>query len=491
MKKTSIALSLITLSIGAFANINVTALDIYKNRTFINQELNINETSVDLIGKVRFEDIRFLNNSGCKISKVSVISNNYSSDETSSKINEYKQKIAFKTNEITSIKNIIQNLSSIKFEKNAVNLKNIKEVSLYTQKEIERNYNLIYTLQIELTKYNQELNKLTNKKNSNIYSKLNYNASCTNSSKLLITYPVYNVAKNSFYEINANSKQKNIEIKNKSFITQNSGYDFKDIDINMYTYNYSNAINPQVFRAKYLDIRQEKIVKNMYDNTVSMEMAPKKMMKSSRVSAVSTAPTFSYNETTTKAFFKASHINLISGTKNAVTFSNDSYKVKNKIEIDGYSSSNAFYKIDFKSDKLYSRQNTKLYLDGTFIGQSYIQEIKKDKNTSFYLGIDSFIDVKKELTKDMKEKPFFSMSKLKTEKVWKYTIANNSKEKKSITLLEQVPVSKHEDIKVKLISNIKYTKKEDNGKISYDIILKANEKFSFDFGYIVEKPYKK
>ena len=477
-----------TLSTGAYANIDVKSLDIYKNRTFINQYLDTEKNSVDLIGKVNFEDIRFLNTVDCNIDNISVISNNYSNDALSSKIKEYKQNIAFKTNEITSIKNIIQNLSSIKFEKDAVNLKNIKEVSSYTQKEIEKNYNLIYKLQLELTKYNQELNELTNKKNSNVYSKLNYNATCKNGSNLTVSYPTFNVSKSSFYEINANSKDKNVEIKNKSFITQNSGYDFKNIDINMYTYNYSNAVNPQIFRAKYLDIIKPKVVSNTYAqaDSIAMEMAPKKMMKSS-----ATAPTFSYNETTTKAFFKASHINLISGVKNAVTFSIDKYKTNNQIEIDGYSSSNAFYKVDFKSDKLYSTQNTKLYLDGTYIGQSYIGEIKKDKETSLYLGIDSFIDVKKDLIKDMKEKPFFSMSKLKTEKLWKYTIINNSKEEKNITLVERLPISKHEDIKVKLISKVKYTKKEDNGKISYDIKLKPNEKFSFDFGYTIEKPYKK
>lgn len=477
-----------TLSTSVYANIDVKSLDIYKNRTFINQQLDTNKNSVDLIGKVRFEDIRFLNNGECKVSNISVISNNYSSDSLSSKIEEYKQKIAFKTNEITSVKNVIQNLSSIKFEKDAVNLKNIKEVSTYTKKEIEVNYNLVYKLQLELTKYNQELKELTNKKNSNVYSKLNYDASCQNNSNLVVSYPTFNISKNSFYEINTSSKDKKVEIKNKSFITQSSGYDFKNIDINMYTYNYSNAVNPQIFRPQYLDIVKPRIMKKTYAqaDAVVMEMSAPKMMKSSRV-----APIFSYNETTTKAFFKASHIDLNSGIKNAVTFSNDSYEAKNLIEIDGYSSSNAFYKVDFKSDKLYSTQNTKLYLDGIYIGQSYIGEIKKDKNTSLYLGIDSFIDVKKDLIKDMKEKPFFSMSKLRTEKLWKYTITNNGKEEKTITLVERLPVSKHEDIKVELISNTNYTKKEDNGKISYDIKLKANDKFSFDFGYIIEKPYKK
>lgn len=488
MKKINIVVSSIVLSTVSFANINVQSLNIYKNKTFINQELDTSLNSVDLIGKVRFEDIRFLNNDNCKVSNVSVLSENYSSDTLSSKIEEYKQKIAFKTNEITSVQNILQHLSSIKFEKDAVNLKNIKEVSTYAQKEIEGNYNLLYKLQLELTKYKQELKDLTNKKNSSVYSKLNYDATCTSSSKLLVSYPTFNIGKNSFYEINVNSKEKNLEIKNKSFITQSSGYDFKNIDINLYTYNYSNAVKPQVFRPKYLDVKQAILRKSIQADATMMEMSAPKMMKSNSVRAV---PTFSYNETTTKAFFKASHIDLLSGVNNAVTFSNDKFKTKSKIEIDGYSSSNAFYKVDFKSDKLYSTQNTKLYLDGTYVGQSYINQIKKDTDTSLYLGSDSFIDVKKDLVKDMKEKPFFSMSKIKTEKSWKYTISNNSNEEKKITLVERIPVSKHEDIKVELISNTNYTKKEDNGKVSYDIILKPSSKITLDFGYIVEKPYKK
>ena len=488
MKKLNILMSSIVLSVVSHANINVQSLDIYKNRTFINQELNTAVSSVDLIGKVRFEDIRFLNNGECKVSNVSVISENYSSDTLSSKIQEYKQKIAFKTNEITSVKNILEHLSSIKFEKEAVNLKNIKEVSTYTQKEIEANYNLIYKLQLELTKYNQELSQLTNKKNTSVYSKLNYNAICSNDSKLLVSYPTYNINKNSFYEINVNSKAKTLELKNKSFLTQSSGFDFENININLYTYNYSNAVKPQVFRANYLDIKKPVLRKKVQADVAMMEMAAPQMMKSNSVRAV---PSFSYNETTTKAFFKASNIDLKSGVKNAVTFSNDKFKTKSKIEIDAYSTSNAFYKVNFKSDKLYSTQNTKLYLDGTFVGQSYIKEIKKDKDTSLYLGLDSFIDVKKDLIKDMKEEPFFSMSKIKTEKSWKYTITNNSNEEKTITLVERIPVSKHEDIKVSLISNTNYTKKEDNGKISYDIVLKPGSKTTFDFGYIVEKPYKK
>lgn len=490
MKKINSLLIVSLLSTGVYANIDIKSLDIYKNRTFVNQELDLSKNSVDLIGTVRFEDIRFIKNSNCSISNVEVIPNNYSNDSLSLEIKSYAQKIAFKKNEIASINKTSEFLTNIKFEKDAVNLKNIKDVSSYARLQILENSNLVYTLQKELQELYEKQKELTNKKSSNSFSKLNYDASCKTQGNVKVTYPIYNVLQNGFYEIDVDSKNSNINIKNKSFLTQSSGYDFNNIDINMYTYNYSNTINPQTFRPEYLDIIKKPQISYSEVSSVQMDMQPRKerLMKSK---SLASGPSFSYNETSIKAFFKASNISLLSGVKNSVTFSNDKYKTTNKIEIDGFSSSKAFYKVDFKSTKLYSNKLTKLYLDSNYIGNSYSGEIKKDKKSSIYLGVDSFVDIKKDLVKDMKEEPFFSVSKLKTEKLWKYTITNNSNITKKITVIERLPISKHEDIKIELNLKTKYTRKEDNGKISYDITLKANEKISFDYGYTIEKPYKK
>merc|ERR1711879_474363 len=109
---------------------------------------------------------------------------------------------------------------------------------------------------------------------------------------------------------------------------------------------------------------------------------------------------------------------LLSGKKTEVIFAKDKYEAEDSLEIDGYSSSQAFYKVDFQSKKLYGVLNAKLYLNNVYIGQTNLKEIKKDKKSSIYFGTNRFIDVKKELVKDMKEEPFFSLNKLKTQKEW-------------------------------------------------------------------------
>ena len=487
MKKSLYLVSLLGLGVSLSANVNVKALDIYKNKTFVKQQLSSFDNSVDLIGNVRFEDIRFEVLGQCEVSNSSINSNNYSNDSLSSAIQEQKQKIAFKQNEINSLNTISNALISIKFEKQAVNLENIKSVTAYTKEQLQQNNNQVFKLNKELKKLQDELKALTTKKNSNKYSSLDYKASCSKDSKLFVSYPVYNIKTNSFYDINVNSKDKKIDIKNSSFITQSSGYDFKNIDINFYTYNYTNQIKPNPFYPEYLDIYEAQPMAMIQADEMMMERAIVKKAKS--FGAVK--PTYSYNETTTKSFFKASNITLNSGNKTAVVFANESYTMKDSIEIDGFASSKPFYKVDFKSNKLFGALNSKLYLDSVFIGNSYQNEIKKDKDSFIYLGEDRFIDVKKELLKDMKEEPLFSINKIKTEKLWKYTITNNHKSKKTITLVQRLPISKHEDIKVKLISKTKYSKKEANGKISYDLTLNPNETKVLEFGYEVTKPYKK
>jgi len=484
MKKAILLSSVVVLSCTSFASVNVSSLDIYKNKTFINQEIKTLENSVDLVGNVRFEDLRFKVFGNCKVSNTNIEANNYANDDITKNIDELKDKIAFKQNQINAIKSSISHLENISFSNEAVNLQNIKDVSSYAQTQIEQKQNKVFKEEKNLKKLNEQLTKLVSKKNTSKYSKLKYMATCDANSRLFVSYPTTTISKNSFYEVNANSKSENLEIKNTAFITQRSGHDFKDIDINLYSYNFTNSLNPVFFRPKYLR-DQAPIMYEMQADAMPIV----KMAKSFSAKAVRKAPTYSYNETATKSFFKASNISLKSGVKTDVTFAKDAYKAKDSIEIDGFGYSKPFYKVSFKADKLYGVQNSKLYLDGIFVGNYYQKEMKKGKENSIYFGEDRLIDVKKELIKEMNEKPFFSISKIKTQKLWKYTIVNKHNVEKTVSLVERLPISTHEDIKVKLISNTNYTKKEDNtGKISYDFVLKPNETKVIDFGYEVEKP---
>lgn len=477
---------LIVFSTYIFANIDIKGIDIFTNRTFVNQYINLDNTKVDLVGEPRLEDLRFNLIDGCKVLDSSIIKKDFKSDNLTINIEKLKDKISNKNNSVKALKSNISYLERTSIS-TISNSKSLENTSKFLKKEILDNHNEIYLISKKLKKDNEELKNLIKKRSNNKFSQLEYKITCKTNKSIEITYPIYNISRNGFYEIDYDSLDKKISIKNSSFITQSTGSDFKNIDINLYTYNYINQLKPNIFRPKYLDVFKAPLISYMQAD----EMVMSKAVSSRAVLRKSKAPSFSYVEDTTRSFFKASNINLISGKKTQVVFAKDKYEAKNSLEVDGYSLSQTFYKVDFKSKRLYGVLHSKLYLDGTYIGRGAINALKKDKKSSIYFGTNRFIDVKKELIKDMKEKPFFSMNKLKTQKIWKYTITNNHKKAQKITLLERLPISKHEDIVVKLIGKTKESKVDTNGKVYFDFELKANEIKVIEFGYEVQKPNKK
>ncbi|WP_320033454.1 DUF4139 domain-containing protein [Halarcobacter sp.] len=464
-----------------FANNSIKSLDIFKNKSFVNQSLDSNKNSLNLLGVVSLENIRFLMDSSCKVNSFDIEIEDYENDKLSTDINNLEEKINKKENEIKALNSNISfleksNLSSLK------DLKVLEKTSSYITEQILKDYNKIYSLENQIKKDKEELQELNKKRINSKYTKLNYDIACKD--KVIVNYPIYTLKKQALYDINYDTDKKNLELKNQLYITQSSGMDLKDIDINLYTYNYINQIKPYNFVPEYLDLEPKQEI--AYAKAMN-DMQPV-MMKSARVLK---KPTFEYLEDNTKSFFKASHIDLISGKENKVLFANDIYKADDILEIDGYSQSQAFFKVNFKSKKLYGISNANLYLDGTYVGKSNLDEIKKDKDSSIYFSTNRFIDIEKKLLKDLKEEPFFSVNKIKTEKIWEYKITNNSNVAQKIVLLERVPVSKHEDIKVKLIGKSKETKLEKNGKIYFEFNLEPKETKEINFGYEIEKPNKK
>jgi hypothetical protein len=477
-----LTIATVLLTNFAYANMNIKSLNIFKNNTFITQELNLKAKNTELLGKVNVEDIKFITNEKCLVDNIVVNTNENTTKKLNAKIVKAKEKIAYKVNEIKSIKATLSQLKNIRFTGDAVKLKNIKGVSFYVKQEVKKNHNLLYKYDLDVKLYKDNLEKLLETQKTNIYSVLEYTASCEVNATLNINYPIANVEKVLSYEIDANTDDKTINIKNQAYITQNLGHDLKDIEVNMYNYHYSNLIHPDVFSPIYLD---EKVIsrKLAYGSSKKRIVIDVPTMKKT---------TMHYNEAKTRAYSSVSNVSLLSGNKTAIVFSNDTYAMKDKIEIDAFTKSQAFYRVDFTSNRLYmDNQKAKLYLDSEYIGEKNISKIQKDKNTRIYFGIDNLVSVSKELTKDIKEEPFFSMSTLKTQKVWNYTIENKHANMQNISFIQRLPVSKNEKIIVELNSEEKFLTKEANGKINYEFSLDANQSKVIEYGYTITRPYKK
>lgn len=130
----------------------------------------------------------------------------------------------------------------------------------------------------------------------------------------------------------------------------------------------------------------------------------------------------------------------------------------------------------------------KIYLDQSYIGERYIKTIKKDQKNTLFFGADQNINIKKTVIKDFQEKQFLNKDRTITTKIFKYEITNNHAQKADIELIERSPVSKKEEIKIKIISKPKYTKIEPNGKTMWKFTLEPKKKKIIEFGYEIDKP---
>ena len=90
MKKTILLASLLgSLS----ANIDVQSLDMFVNKTFVNQKIDISKKSVDLLANVNFEEVKFKLPNSCFLNNSALEHLSFKNDKLSKQIEEIKDKI--------------------------------------------------------------------------------------------------------------------------------------------------------------------------------------------------------------------------------------------------------------------------------------------------------------------------------------------------------------------------------------------------------------
>ncbi len=129
-----------------------------------------------------------------------------------------------------------------------------------------------------------------------------------------------------------------------------------------------------------------------------------------------------------------------------------------------------------------------IFVKDSFVGKSAIATIGQGEKFDLYLGIDESIKVKRTELVDKRKK---SMLGLKTRKDYGYKIEleNYSKNPATITVIDQLPVSKNAEIKAELVAtSAKPTAKEDLGILKWTVEVLPSEKKSFEFQFYVEYP---
>jgi len=196
-----------------------------------------------------------------------------------------------------------------------------------------------------------------------------------------------------------------------------------------------------------------------------------------------------YKENLTTSSFVALHVNIKNNQEKIIELGKVTKNVKIENDIDGYGNFRAYLKVKFKSDKQYPRAPAFIYLDNNQVGTRALPNIKKGSQTNIYFGENQNIKIKKTLLKRFNESEFFGNNQINTQ-IWKYKITNISKSVQKINLMERLPISQNEKIKVEPLFDTKKAQIDKKGKVVWSFGLKPNETKIIKFGYKTKKPKK-
>lgn len=127
-----------------------------------------------------------------------------------------------------------------------------------------------------------------------------------------------------------------------------------------------------------------------------------------------------------------------------------------------------------------------VFSEADYIGTSRIDTIAPQEECELFLGVDEGIKVKREL---ISKKTKSSGKKKETTYAYKIEIENYKKEKETITIIDQIPVSQDSRIKVKLLEmSEEPTEEIEQGIIKWRFNLLPKGKKEITFSFSIEYP---
>lgn len=128
-----------------------------------------------------------------------------------------------------------------------------------------------------------------------------------------------------------------------------------------------------------------------------------------------------------------------------------------------------------------------IFFEGTFVGKTFIDPNSIKDTLAVSLGRDKRIVVKREELKDLTSKKLIGANK-KEEHSWEISVRNTKTEPITITVEDQLPVSKNKDIEVTAINTGGAKFDLVSGKLTWKLVLQPNETKKMVYRYEIKYP---
>lgn len=128
-----------------------------------------------------------------------------------------------------------------------------------------------------------------------------------------------------------------------------------------------------------------------------------------------------------------------------------------------------------------------IYFENTFIGKSIIDTRFAKKELKFSLGVDKNVVVSRQKRKNYTTRQFIG-NKQEEAKAWDITIKNNKTERISMTVIDQIPITTREEIKITLEEIMAGIFDKKTGELKWNFSLNPKNTKKISFAYKVKYP---
>lgn len=130
----------------------------------------------------------------------------------------------------------------------------------------------------------------------------------------------------------------------------------------------------------------------------------------------------------------------------------------------------------------------KIYLENNYINDTYISSSNTEDTLNLSIGQDKRVAVDRKVAKTKPEKTGLLSNTIETIVTITLSIKNNNQTPIDINVVDQIPLSNQENIKITAgdLSNAQYDEK--TGKLTWDFSLKPLEQKTITFSYTVRQP---
>ena len=349
------------------------------------------------------------------------------------------------------------------------------------QKNIER-------IQNQLNELNNQLNKPTNEIVVTVSGKT------SGTVDINLSYLIYDAGWQPAYDVRVDKINSPAQLSYKANVWQNCGFDWKNIEIVLSTRNPNvNNNKPEIYPWFIDFLRPVAYREMMKAGAVSNSVALQAQMpiKDEVSQAETMADYFEAVETQLSVEFTPTIKYSIPSDNKPHSVALQEFSVPAKYEY--YAApkldNNAFLVArltDWANYNLLPGQ-ANIYFENSYVGQSSINPATTKDTLTLSLGRDQNISISRDVLKDFSEDKFLS-SNVERTFAFDIKIKNNKKAAVIIIVEDQIPISKNEDIIVKLIDSSNAVYDQQSGKLKWMVEIEAGKSISKKMVYSVKYP---